>query len=138
MKNIFLTALLALSPLLGKAQVKTFNYTSTTRETSTMVWSSYREEWDFYERDDKQTFTINWTFALNGTLGNGTIVGNSQAYDVRDIEYRVKNGVTMLICESYPTQNLQREMTIIMSTFEDGDMLIALYDYDGRLAYYYR
>jgi hypothetical protein len=113
------------------AQYKTTNITTNVLTTSRMIWNYQTEKWDFTSNDDVKDFVTDWTFNVNssnqGMVSNGTV-----NYDILEYTYIDE---TMVMLKLYNVK-VSRKMDMIVSK-KDGKIVISIFDYDQRTAYYF-
>ena len=82
---------MSLSNLVYGQDYKSLNVNTTLRSTSTMVWNTSSESWDFFENSSLESFNVEWHFVLNIQQNSGTITGNNVSYDVTSIQKKISS-----------------------------------------------
>ena len=105
--------------------------------TSTMGWNTLRQEWDFYENDDRQIWKSYWQVTLfenqSGRIQNGDIT-----YTVSKWSLDKLNGVDPIVRVDAYNHTIEREVTdIIHKSDETGEFMITIFDAGGRMSYYF-
>ena len=136
MKKILTLGLLLMTGMVY-GQYRSIDIKTQTRSSSTMVWNDNIQNFDFYDNKDKEEFYVNWHFVLNSVQNKGTIVCNNITYDVKEIKPVVgADKSNMLIIEAATTRS-QTKVTVIVSVSEAGSILVAVYEFQARKAYYF-
>ena len=109
------------------------NYTS----TSTMGWNTLRQEWDFYENNDRQIWKSYWQLTLfdnqSGRIQNGDIT-----YTVSKWSLDKLNGVDPIVRVDAYNHTIKREVSVIINKSEEtGEFMISIFDAGGRMSYYF-
>ena len=128
---------MSLSNLVYGQDYKSLNVNTTLRSTSTMVWNTSNESWDFFENNSLESFNVEWHFVLNVQENSGTITGNNVSYDVTSIQKKISSdNQSMIVIKATSTRALN-EVTFILTETEAGTLLIGIYDLKARKSYYY-
>ena len=133
-KYIWLLFLVA-SSAFGQSY-STFNFTTTQRNTNTMIWNKYSDEWDFSDNNDRGYVFVEWRFTLNNVTGEGTLRAGNMSYDVLSTERKTGNDgspVTSMVIQSVADG---RKMNLLI-TGNPSDVFIGIYDNLNRTSYYY-
>ena len=117
---------------------KSYNVTTKNRSTSTMIWNSNNENWDFFDNGDLESYDVEWKLVLDLTGDNGTIVGNNVTFDVKGIETKkTEDGDDMVVIRATTTRS-QNDVIIILTRLSGDSLILALYDHKARKVFYYR
>lgn len=96
-----------------------------------MIWNYQTEKWDFTSNDDLTNFNTDWEFNVNdqnrGMVSNGTV-----NYDILEYKYIDE---TLVMLKLYNIK-VSRNMDMLVSK-KDGMLMISIFDYKQRIAYYF-
>lgn len=105
--------------------------------TSTMGWNTLRQEWDFYENNDRQIWKSYWQVTLfdnqSGRIQNGDIT-----YTVSKWSLDKLNDVDPIVRINAYNHTIKREVTVIIHKSEEtGEFMVSIFDAGGRMSYYF-
>lgn len=103
-------------------------------ETSRMVWNTYRNEWDFFNNNDKIDIVGEWEFTLDLVDQTGFIKSGEVVYTVKDIQTKESEYGTVVLM-NVRNQKVNEDMFMIVGS-PNGMFMIGIYRWDQRLAYY--
>lgn len=103
-------------------------------ETSRMVWNTYRNEWDFFNNDDKIDMVGEWEFTLDLVDQTGFIKSGEVVYTVKDIQTKESEYGTVVLM-NVRNQKVNEDMFMIVGS-PNGMFMIGIYRWDQRLVYY--
>lgn len=103
-------------------------------ETSRMVWNTYRNEWDFFNNDDKIDMVGEWEFTLDLVDQTGFIKSGEVVYTVKDIQTKDSEYGTVVLM-NVRNQKVNEDMFMIVGS-PNGMFMIGIYRWDLRLVYY--
>ena len=113
------------------AQYRTTKITTNKLTTSKMIWNYQTEKWDFTSNDDLTNFSTDWEFNVNDQ-NRGMVSNGSVNYDI--LEYRYIDE-TLVMLKLYNIK-VSRNMDMLVSK-KDGILMISIFDYKQRIAYYF-
>lgn len=103
-------------------------------ETSRMVWNTYRNEWDFFNNNDKIDMVGEWEFTLDLVDQTGFIKSGEVVYTVKDIQTKESEYGTVVLM-NVRNQKVNEDMFMIVGS-PNGMFMIGIYRWDQRLVYY--
>ena len=103
-------------------------------ETSRMVWNTYRNEWDFFNNNDKIDIVGEWEFTLDLVDQTGFIKSGEVVYTVKDIQTKESEYGTVVLM-NVRNQKVNEDMFMIVGS-PNGMFMIGIYRWDQRLVYY--
>lgn len=103
-------------------------------ETSKMVWNVYREEYDFFNNNDKVQIIGEWEFTLDLVDQTGFIKSGEVVYTVKDIKTKESEYGTVVIM-NVRNQKVNEDMLMIVGS-PNGMFMIGLYRWDLKTVYY--
>lgn len=135
-KLLLILILLIAGPALGQGY-KTYNIETRYRSSNTMIWNQSKEEWDFFDNDDRQDFIVEWKLVIDAGAQTGTIIANNVSYDITSITNRKsKDGSTVVVFQ-VSTAVAGRKITFLLTEGKEGETFIGMYDFTKRTAYYF-
>ena len=103
-------------------------------ETSRMVWNTYRNEWDFFNNNDKIDIVGEWEFTLDLVDQTGFIKSGEVVYTVKNIQTKESEYGTVVLM-NVRNQKVNEDMFMIVGS-PNGMFMIGIYRWDQRLVYY--
>lgn len=103
--------------------------------TSDMIYNSVTDKFDFIDKTQPSTLNIEWLFLINKDTKTGMIKAGDAAYDVISYELAVKDGMEIVDFNVHNIK-LNKHMKLLL-TQKNGDTFIGLYDFVGRVVYYF-
>ena len=102
-----------------------------------MGWNTLRQEWDFYENNDRQIWKSYWQLTLfdnqSGRIQNGDIT-----YTVSKWSLDKLNWVDPIVRVDAYNHTIKREVSVIIHKSEEtGEFMISIFDAGGRMSYYF-
>lgn len=113
------------------AQYRTTKITTNKLTTSKMIWNYQTEKWDFTSNDDLTNFSTDWEFNVNDQ-NRGMVSNGSVNYDILEYKYIDE---TLVMLKLYNIK-VSRNMDMLVSK-KDGIIMISIFDYKQRTAYYF-
>lgn len=137
MKKLFFL-LFALIPFLSFSQESDRFYKNTRItnrvETSRMVWNTYRNEWDFFNNDDKIQKIGEWEFTIDMVDQTGFVKSGEVVYTVKDVTIK-ESEYGPVVVMNVRNQKVNEDMLMIVGS-PNGMFMVGIYRWDQRLVYY--